>query len=312
MLQIYLCRQVGMILVKFLVTILPVLINVAFVTLLERKILGYTQLRLGPNKISFAGIFQPFRDAVKLFVKQFEINSNVNWKIFSLSPVFILIISVTLWVVVPLNGFSRRWPLSIISLLIVLSLGVYPILLRGWASNRKYAMIGSIRGVAQTISYEISLALVVIQFIVLLIRINIKDHIESSLRSILVIPITAVIWIVLLLAETNRTPFDFAEGESELVSGFNIEYASIGFVLIFLSEYARIILFSTFTIVFFLNKGVFSFYTAFISLVITSIWIVIRATFPRYRYDKLINIAWKSYLPVSLGIISFMRVYLYI
>jgi len=294
------------------VTVLPVLVNVAFVTLLERKILGYTQLRLGPNKISFAGIFQPFRDAVKLFVKQFEINSNVNWKIFSLSPVFILIISITLWVVTPLNSFFRSWPLSLISLLMVLSLGVYPILLRGWASNRKYAMMGSIRGVAQTISYEISLALVIMQFIVLFIRISIKDHIESSLRSIIVVPTTAVIWIVLLLAETNRTPFDFAEGESELVSGFNIEYASIGFVLIFLREYARIILFSTFTIVFFFNKGVFSVYTAFISLVVTSIWIVIRATFPRYRYDKLINIAWKRYLPVSLGIISLMRVYLYV
>jgi len=278
----------------------------------ERKILGYTQLRLGPNKISFAGVFQPFRDAVKLFVKQFEVNSNVNWKIFSLSPVFILIISLTLWAVTPLNSFFRSWPLSIISLLIVLSLGVYPILLRGWASNRKYAMMGSIRGVAQTISYEISLALVIMQFIVLFIRINIKDHIESSLISILVVPSTAVIWIVLLLAETNRTPFDFAEGESELVSGFNIEYASIGFVLIFLREYARIILFSTFTIVFFFNKGVFSVYTAFISLVVTSIWIVIRATFPRYRYDKLINIAWKRYLPVSLGIISLMRVYQYV
>jgi len=294
------------------VTVLPVLVNVAFVTLLERKILGYTQLRLGPNKISFAGVFQPFRDAVKLFVKQFEVNSNVNWKIFSLSPVLILIISLTLWAVTPLNSFFRSWPLSIISLLIVLSLGVYPILLRGWASNRKYAMMGSIRGVAQTISYEISLALVIMQFIVMFIRINIKDHLESSLISILVVPSTAVIWIVLLLAETNRTPFDFAEGESELVSGFNIEYASIGFVLIFLREYARIILFSTFTIVFFFNKGVFSVYTAFISLVVTSIWIVIRATFPRYRYDKLINIAWKRYLPVSLGIISLMRVYQYV
>lgn len=306
------CRHVSIILVKFLVTVLPILVNVAFVTLLERKILGYTQLRLGPNKISFAGIFQPFRDAVKLFVKQFEINYNVNWKIFSLSPVFMLIISVTLWVVTPLNSFFRSWPLSIISLLIVLSLGVYPILLRGWASNRKYAIMGSIRGVAQTISYEISLALVIMQFIVLFIRINIKDHIESSLRSILMVPTTAVIWIVLLLAETNRTPFDFAEGESELVSGFNIEYASIGFVLIFLSEYARIILFSTFTIVFFFNKRVFSIYTALISLVVTSIWVVIRATFPRYRYDKLINIAWKRYLPVSLGIISLMRVYQYV
>lgn len=300
------------ILIKFLVTILPVLINVAFVTLLERKILGYTQLRLGPNKISFAGVFQPFRDAVKLFVKQFEVNSNVNWKLFSISPVFILIISVIIWTILPLNRFARNWPLRIISVLIVLSLGVYPILLRGWASNRKYAIMGSIRGVAQTISYEISLALVIIQFIVLFISINIKDHIGSFLWGVSVVPFTAVIWVVLLLAETNRTPFDFAEGESELVSGFNIEYASIGFVLIFLREYASIILFSTFSIVFFLNKEMFSISTALLSLLITSMWIIIRATFPRYRYDKLINIAWKRYLPIRLGVISFMRVYLHI
>jgi len=136
------------ILIKFLVTILPVLINVAFVTLLERKILGYTQLRLGPNKISFAGVFQPFRDAVKLFVKQFEVNSNVNWKLFSISPVFILIISVIIWTILPLNRFARNWPLRIISVLIVLSLGVYPIFLRAWASNRKYAIMVSILGVA--------------------------------------------------------------------------------------------------------------------------------------------------------------------
>ena len=194
----------------------------------------------------------------------------------------------------------------------MLSLGVYPILLRGWASNRKYAIMGSIRGVAQTISYEISLALVIIQFIVLFISINIKDHIGSFLWGVSVVPFTAVIWVVLLLAETNRTPFDFAEGESELVSGFNIEYASIGFVLIFLREYASIILFSTFSIVFFLNKEIFSISTALLSLLITSMWIIIRATFPRYRYDKLINIAWKRYLPIRLGVISFMRVYLHI
>lgn len=298
--------------IKFFVTVLPVLINVAFVTLLERKILGYTQLRLGPNKISFAGVFQPFRDAVKLFVKQFEINSNVNWKLFSMSPVFILIISIVMWAILPLNRFARNWPLRIISALIVLSLGVYPILLRGWASNRKYAMMGSIRGVAQTISYEISLALVIIQFIILFASMNIKDHIGSFIWGLSVVPITGMIWIVLLLAETNRTPFDFAEGESELVSGFNIEYSSIGFVLIFLSEYARIILFSTFSIVFFLNKEIFSISTALLSLMVTSIWIIIRATFPRYRYDKLINIAWKRYLPVRLGIVSFIRVYLHI
>ncbi len=309
--MIYSHSSLTMIVIKFLVTILPILVNVAFVTLLERKILGYSQLRLGPNKISFAGVFQPFRDAVKLFVKQFEFNSNVNWKLFSLSPVFILIISITLWMIIPLNRFVRNWPLRIISLLIVLSLGVYPILLRGWASNRKYAMIGSIRGVAQTISYEISLALVIMQFIVLFMRINIKDHIESPMWGVVLIPTTAIIWIVLLLAETNRTPFDFAEGESELVSGFNVEYASIGFVLIFLSEYASIILFSTFSIVVFFNKEVFSISTALRSLVITSVWIIIRATFPRYRYDKLMNIAWKRYLPIRLGTISLIRVYMY-
>lgn len=278
---------------------------------MERKILGYSQLRLGPNKISFAGIFQPFRDAIKLFVKQFEFNSNVNWKLFSLSPVFILIISTTLWLIIPLNRFTRNWPLRVISLIIVLSLGVYPILLRGWSSNSKYAIIGSIRGVAQTISYEISLALVIIQFIVLFISMNIKDHIGGPLCGFTVIPITAIIWIVLLLAETNRTPFDFAEGESELVSGFNVEYSSIGFVLIFLREYASIILFSTFSIVVFFNIEMFSITTSAISLFITSIWVIIRATFPRYRYDKLINIAWKRYLPISLGIISLIRGYLY-
>ena len=150
-----------------MVTILPVLVNVAFITLLERKILGYSQLRLGPNKISFGGIFQPFRDAIKLFIKQYELNTNVNWKLFSLSPVSILTISLIMWLIIPLNGHTRNWPLRIISLLIVLRLGVYPILLRGWSSNRKYAIMGSIRGVAQTISYEIRLALIIIQFMVI-------------------------------------------------------------------------------------------------------------------------------------------------
>merc|ERR1739842_18962 len=166
--------------------------------------------------------------------------------------------------------------------------------------NRKYAMMGSIRGVAQTISYEISLALVIMQFIVLFIRINIKDHIESSLISILVVPTTAVIWIVLLLAETNRTPFDFSEGESELVSGFNVEYASIGFVLIFLREYAIIILFSCVSVSLFIRASPFRIISRLAGVGVTGVWFIIRATLPRYRYDLLINLAWKSYLPVRL------------
>lgn len=282
--------------------------NVAFVTLLERKILGYSQLRLGPNKISFVGIIQPFSDAIKLFVKQFEFNSNVNWKVFSFAPVLILCTSLITWSILPTNRFSNSWPLNIISVLVVLRLGVYPILLRGWASNRKYAIIGSIRGVAQTISYEISLALVVMEFISLFISINFKDHLRTRLWVCLITPFAFIIWIVLLLAETNRTPFDFAEGESELVSGFNIEYSSVGFVLIFLREYARIILFSCFTVVMFFNFGLFSILRSSLSLIVTSLWIIIRATFPRYRYDKLMIIAWKSYLPLRLGLISLIRI----
>jgi NADH-ubiquinone oxidoreductase chain 1 len=288
-----------------------VLINVAFVTLLERKILGYSQLRLGPNKISFMGVLQPFRDAIKLFAKQYELNSNVNWKLFSMSPCFILSISVTLWLILPLNGYGRNWPLRIISLLAVLRLGVYPILLSGWSSNSKYAIMGSIRGVAQTISYEIRLALIIMQFIVIFIRVNLKDHFGCSTFGLLLAPLTGLVWVVLLLAETNRTPFDFAEGESELVSGFNIEYASIGFVLIFLREYASIIMFSTLSIVVFFNSQVFSPTTAILSLFITTLWVLIRATLPRYRYDKLINVAWKRYLPIRLGIISLIRVFLF-
>ena len=294
-----------------MVTILPVLVNVAFITLLERKILGYSQLRLGPNKISFGGIFQPFRDAIKLFIKQYELNTNVNWKLFSLSPVSILTISLIIWLIIPLNGHTRNWPLRIISLLIVLRLGVYPILLRGWSSNRKYAIMGSIRGVAQTISYEIRLALIIIQFMVIFIRINLKEHVGGLVLTLIVVPLTAVIWVVLLLAETNRTPFDFAEGESELVSGFNVEYASVGFVLIFLREYASILLFSTLSVMIFFNIEVFSISTTLLSLLVTSTWIVVRATLPRYRYDKLINVAWKRYLPLSLGIVSLIRAYLY-
>jgi NADH-ubiquinone oxidoreductase chain 1 len=171
--------------------------------------------------------------------------------------------------------------------------------------------MGSIRGVAQTISYEIRLALIIMQFIVIFIRVNLKDHFGCSTFGLLLAPLTGLVWVVLLLAETNRTPFDFAEGESELVSGFNIEYASIGFVLIFLREYASIIMFSTLSIVVFFNSQVFSPTTAILSLFITTLWVLIRATLPRYRYDKLINVAWKRYLPIRLGIISLIRVFLF-
>jgi len=294
-------------LLRFIVTILPILINVAFVTLLERKILGFAQFRLGPRKISYIGVLQPFRDAIKLFVKQLETNYNVNWKLFLFSPVLMLILSLNIWNMLPLNNSFNKWPIIIISILVVLRLGIYPLLLIGWCSNRKYATLGSIRGVAQTISYEIRLAILIIQFILFFIHYNVKEHILNGAIIRISLPCFTIIWLVLLLAETNRTPFDFSEGESELVSGFNIEYASTGFVLIFLSEYAIILLFSATSIRVFSSIPLFSITAALRTVLISGIWIVIRATLPRYRYDMLINIAWKTYLPLALGFVLLTR-----
>ena len=164
-------------------------------------------------------------------------------------------------------------------------------MLSGWSSNSKYAIIGSLRGVAQTISYEISLALVIIALAIILLRVNFTSLGDGSVGIILMTPMVFVLWFVMMIAETNRTPFDFSEGESELVSGFNIEYASVGFVLIFLAEYASILLFSSLAATLFIGVGIFGIRSAIFSVLITSVWIVLRATFPRYRYDMLINIA---------------------
>jgi len=170
-----------------------------------------------------------------------------------------------------LNNSFNKWPIIIITLLVVLRLGIYPLLLIGWCSNRKYAILGSIRGVAQTISYEIRLAILIMQFIILFLHYNMKEHLLRGLTIMISLPCLIIIWLVLLLAETNRTPFDFSEGESELVSGFNIEYASTGFVLIFLREYAMILLFSTIRIRVFTSMSLFSIYSAIRAVFISGI-----------------------------------------
>lgn len=297
-------------LLQLLILVLPVLVNVAFVTLLERKILGFSQLRLGPNKVSFSGLLQPFRDAIKLFTKQAESNYNVNWKLFFFRPVIILATGLILWRVAPLNRLSFKWPVMIIRLLVILRLGVYPLLIRGWASNSKYAALGALRGVAQTISYEISLALIIIQLILVFMSYCAKDQLSLQFRVIYFRPILLIIWLVILLAETNRTPFDFSEGESELVSGFNIEYGATGFILIFLREYAIILLFSALTTTIFFSLNLFRLLGAMFTTMMARLWIILRATLPRYRYDLLIRTAWKTYLPGALGVISLLRLIL--
>ena len=287
---------------SFFLLLVPLYVSVAFLTLLERKILGFSQLRLGPNKSSIYGVLQPFRDAIKLFLKTTSINFNSNKVLFLAAPILIFFLISIIWIVLP-HKYAAIWIFSFIILIAILSVGVYPVLWCGWASNSNYAILGAIRGVAQTISYEISFALLLISIIVLVNSISLINSTQSLYPFIIISPFLVALITVRFIAETNRTPFDFAEGESELVSGFNIEYGSIGFVLIFLSEYASIIIVSTFIIITRIRASMFSLIALAVTILYLWLWIQVRSTFPRHRYDFLINIAWKRFLPTSLIII---------
>lgn len=282
--------------------IVPVLVNVAFVTLLERKILGLSQIRLGPNKVSLAGLTQPFRDAIKLLSKQIEFNTNMRIKIFYGSPVIMFILVVMLWIIIPIKFMSAHWRLGFLLFVTILSMTVYPLFITGWASNRKYSTIGAIRRIAQTISYEISLRLIIICIIVAMSSFQFVATYYSP-PIMLIRPLIGALWFIMSVAETNRTPFDFSEGESELVSGFNIEYASVGFVLIFLREYARIIIFSSLSASLLMSCTLFRAKSALLRVLFSALWILLRSTYPRYRYDLLIGLAWKRFLPYSIGLL---------
>lgn len=283
------------------------LVGVAFLTLLERKLLGYVQLRKGPNKVGVIGLFQPFSDAVKLFTKEFFVPVKSNFSLYWLSPILSFIISLRVWLVFPYFFVLISWKLGILFLFSVLSLSVYGIILSGWCSNSSYSILGSLRVVAQSISYEVSFFLLILCILYFSGSMNLLE-LEASQRKSWFIFFLFPIFIILFvsfLAELNRTPFDFSEGESELVSGFNVEYGGVSFAFIFLSEYLRIIFSSVIIRIFFLGGGceLFNFYfqVIFISLGI----ILVRGTLPRYRYDKLISMCWKIYLTVSLIIILF-------
>nr|YP_009945238.1 NADH dehydrogenase subunit 1 [Pedetontus zhejiangensis]QOE17745.1 NADH dehydrogenase subunit 1 [Pedetontus zhejiangensis] len=291
-----------------------VLIGVAFLTLLERKVLGYIQVRKGPNKVGFVGIPQPLADAVKLFTKGQTYPIISNYLPYYFSPVFSLFLSLVVWMVMPYMINMLNFNLGFMFFLCCMSLGVYTVLAAGWSSNSKYALLGGLRSVAQTISYEVSLALILLSFIFLIGDFNLIKFIEYQ----------EYVWFLMLsfplsmcllascLAETNRTPFDFAEGESELVSGFNVEYSSGGFALIFMAEYASILFMSTLFTIIFLGSNINSIMFYFKLVLVAFIFIWTRGTLPRFRYDKLMYLAWKSFLPVSLvylfffiGLISF-------
>lgn len=290
-----------------LLLVICVLVRVAFLTLLERKVLGYIQIRKGPNKVGIIGIPQPFCDAIKLFTKEQTYPLLSNYISYYFSPIFSLFLSLLVWICIPLFIKLFSFNLGLLFFLCCTSLGVYTVIIAGWSSNSNYALLGGLRAVAQTISYEVRLALVLLSFIFLIGGYNILIFYKYQLFIwflFLMLPI-ALVWFRISLAETNRTPFDFAEGESELVSGFNIEYRRGGFALIFLAEYASILFIRILFCVIFLGCDVFSF-SFYLKLTFVSfIFIWVRGTLPRFRYDKLIYLAWKRFLPFSLNFLLF-------
>nr|YP_009239933.1 NADH dehydrogenase subunit 1 [Leptodius sanguineus]AMN14567.1 NADH dehydrogenase subunit 1 [Leptodius sanguineus] len=293
--------------VNYLVLIICVLVGVAFVTLFERKILAYIQIRKGPNKVGYMGLLQPFSDAVKLFTKEQTMPLMSNFLAYYLSPVFSLFISLLVWVVMPYETGLISFSMSVLFFFCCLSLGVYSTMVAGWSSNCKYSLLGGLRAVAQTISYEVSLALILLSFIVLVggVSFELFTKYQSNMWFMVISVPLGLIWFSSCLAETNRTPFDFAEGESELVSGFNTEYSSGGFALIFMAEYASILFMSVLFVIIFLGSSPCSVVFYFKSVLIAFVFVWVRGTLPRLRYDKLMYLAWKSFLPVSINYLIF-------
>nr|AVY52108.1 NADH dehydrogenase subunit 1 [Potamopyrgus antipodarum] len=298
-------------LVSCLFTYICVLLAVAFFTLLERKGLSYMQIRKGPNKVGIAGLPQPLADAAKLLTKEIAKPTSANYSPYFLAPVFSFILALLLWQLYPSLYSSGYFKWGILFFLCVSSLNVYGTLLAGWASNSKYALLGSLRAIAQTISYEVSMALILLFPLFTLATlsfIELSESQESIWLSFLMLPVS-FIWFVTCIAETNRAPFDFAEGESELVSGFNIEYGAAGFALIFLAEYANILVMSLFSaILFFGGTSNFFFFSdiAFTLKILffAFLFIWVRASYPRFRYDLLMSLTWKAFLPVALAALA--------
>nr|YP_004222602.1 NADH dehydrogenase subunit 1 [Notodoris gardineri]ABL09049.1 NADH dehydrogenase subunit 1 [Notodoris gardineri] len=284
-----------------IMTCLCVLLAVAFYTLLERKVLGYVQLRKGPNKVSIWGIAQPLADAVKLFTKEKVMPYGSNQYMFYFAPCLSLVLGLSLWYLYPSEFSNKYVAWGLLMFFCITSLNVYGTMLAGWASNSKYAFLGALRAAAQTISYEVSMLLLLLFSAFLLYTCSWDEARDSNFPvMILLLPMLAV-WFTSTVAETNRAPFDFAEGESELVSGFNVEFGSGLFALLFLAEYASILFMSMATSVWFfsqihLSPLVFTFEV----LLMAVLFLLARGAYPRFRYDLLMMLCWKSFLPFSL------------
>jgi len=314
----------ALIVAKILALVVPLLVTVAMLTYAERKVIAAMQLRKGPNVVGPFGLLQPFADALKLITKETIIPAGANRIVFIMAPMVTFLLSLVAWAVIP---FAPGWVISdinvgILYLFAISSLGVYGIIMAGWASNSKYAFLGALRSAAQMVSYEVSIGFVIITVLLCVGSLNLQDIVKAQAGGIwhwhafqLMPPLLpmAVIFFISALAETNRSPFDLPEGESELVAGYFVEYSSMSFALFFLGEYAAMILMSGMTSVLFLGgwdsplpfapftwiPGPIWFSLKIALCLFVFLWV--RATLPRYRYDQLMRLGWKVFLPLSLG-----------
>ncbi|BCZ98508.1 TPA: NADH-quinone oxidoreductase subunit NuoH [Legionella pneumophila subsp. pneumophila] len=312
------------IIIKILVIVVPLLISVAYLTYAERKVIGYIQVRIGPNRVGLKGLLQPFADLLKLITKEIIVPTRSNKYLFVIAPLFALVPSLVGWAVIPFQEgiVLANINAGVLYLFAMSSLGVYGVLIAGWASNSKYAMFGALRSTAQTVSYEIAMGFALVGVLLAAGSMNLTDIVNSQKGGMLhwwfipLLPLFLVFWIS-GIAETNRAPFDLAEGESEIVAGFHVEYSGIGFALFFLSEYASMILISTVLAILFMGgwlspfEGI-TFLDQIFFIVPGFVWLLlkisfflfvylwVRATFPRYRYDQLMRLGWKVLIPVTI------------
>ena len=313
------------IVIKIVAIIIPIMLSVAYLTLAERKVIGAMQQRRGPNVVGPFGLLQPIADGVKLFLKETVIPASANRGVFIAAPCITFILALVAWAVIP---FDHQMVLAdinvgILYLFAISSLGVYGILMAGWASNSRYAFLGAMRSAAQMVSYEVSMGFVIITVLLCVGSLNLSDIVmaqkgDYGMFNWFVFPLfpMAVVFFISTLAETNRHPFDLPEAEAELVAGYNVEYSAMTFALFFLGEYANMILMSAMTAVLFLGGWLPPVDTYPLDAVPGPIWLAlkiafclfiflwVRATFPRYRYDQLMRLGWKVFLPISLAAVA--------